>query len=192
MLGASLLGKTLAWCPIPDPPNAWGFLLGDEPMAELVWPTRGGVVRAEAGDEVLRLSFSGVVIVHGILRGQSEEAQALFAGSFRRGRARTADGRDFVLFSSIDRAIGPWVGFNDTEGAGVLRIRGRAGSGQIWSEVSVTPDASYRSVVSSLLLLWGGLQLLRLRRPWLGASTVAVSGRAARRGLDLLATGVAF
>jgi hypothetical protein len=150
MLGTSLIGQTLSWCPIPDPIDAWGFFLDDNPVAEVHRPSSRGVVRIETGT---------------------------FAGSFRRGRARLYEGSEFVFFSKIDRKNGPWVGFDDLEGAGVLRVRGRSSRGEIWSEITTTPDGAHSRSVGPLILLWGALYLLRLRRPWLSLSTLAVSDR---------------
>jgi hypothetical protein len=191
MLGTSLIGQTLSWCPIPDPIDAWGFFLDDNPVAEVHRPSSRGVVRIETGTEVLRIHFHGVSILRAVLQAQTDEPLLLFAGSFRRGRARLYEGSEFVFFSKIDRKNGPWVGFDDLEGAGVLRVRGRSSRGEIWSEITTTPDGAHSRSVGPLILLWGALYLLRLRRPWLSLSTLAVSDRSTRRSLALLSSGMA-
>ncbi len=111
MFGTSLIGQTLSWCPIPDPIDAWGFFLDDNPVAEVHRPSSRGVVRIETGTEVLRIHFQGVSILRAVLQAQTDEPLLLFAGSFRRGRARLYEGSEFVFFSKIDRKNGPWVGF---------------------------------------------------------------------------------
>ncbi len=163
-----VLGRTLVWHATDDPPGGWVLALEDEPVAELAWSIEERLVRADVGDGVWRLAFEGVLSMRATLFDSARQPQLAWVGSLRRGTARTREGRDFVFFSQLDRHVGPWMGVDDASGEAVLRIRGRIGASGTWSEVTVTPDPRYRSLAGPLLLTWGGLQVLRRRRPWLG------------------------
>jgi hypothetical protein len=66
----------------------------------------------------------------------------------------------------------------------------RVGGGTLWTEVRVTPEPVPGYSLPTLLLLWGGLRILRLRRPWLGLLTAPVSERSTQRALEALAATV--
>ncbi len=190
MLGSSLVGRTLAWHGVPDEPGRWACSLGDEILAELEW-SRSEAVRVEMEDVVWHLRFSGVLPLRAMLVDEVDVPRLLFAGAIGRGLARTREGRRFVLSVRASVGEGPWAEITDSGGDAVLRARRRMGPG-IWSEVAVSPDPACGDFVVPLLLLWGGLQILRGRRPWLSLATVLVSERATRKGLDDLVSSLAL
>ena len=93
-----------------------------------------------------------------------------------------------MLVSDFDRASGPWTGFDDANGTGVLRARVAKGQGRSSWHVSVAPDPRYHAFVGRLVVLWGGLQILHRIQPWLAVTASAVSEESAQRGLDGLAS----
>lgn len=192
MFGPSLLGQTLQWHRAEDPPGAWAYAAEGEVAAELSWSRSEAAVRAEFDREVWRVRFAGTLLIRGVLQASDDSPRMVYAGSLRRGLVRADDGRGFVLYPGLDRETGPWIGFDDARGDGVLRIRGRVGGGRPWSEVAVTPDPANRGAFGPLLLLWGGLQLLQWRRPWLGILSSGVSEKAAQKAIEELALSVAF
>jgi len=193
MLETLVMGRSLSWHPLEDPPGAWAYALDGESLAELWWSAADGEVRAEVGTEVWRIAFTGTFMLRGVIRRMEHDVpRLLFAGAPRRGLARSPEGLEFVLFARLDRKLGPWAGIDDEEGSGVLRIRGRIGGGGVWSDVSVTDDRSFAGFVQPLLLLWGGLQILRVQRPWLPLTTCAASQAAMRRELKRLRAAAAF
>lgn len=180
----SLIGKTLAWYPVADPPGGWAYALEDEVFAELEWSSSERAVRMEAGSEIWRVRFSGTYLIRAVLTDVSDAPCLFYAGAARRGLTCTRAGRGFVYFSQADFKEGRWEGFDDADGAGILRVRQRIGPGR-WSEVSVTPEPEYHRFIIPLLALWGGLDLLRRgRRRWWALATAFVSWRAAQRALD--------
>ncbi len=186
MFETLVMGRSLSWHPLEDPPGAWAYALDGESLAELWWSRADGGVRAEVGTEVWRIAFEGTFLLRAVVcRLERDIPRLLFVGAPRRGVARSPEGREFVLFNRLDRKLGPWTGIDDEEGSGVLRIRGRIGGG-VWSDVSVTDDRSFANFVQPLLLLWGGLQILRVHRPWLPLTTCAASQAEMRRELERL------
>lgn len=182
MTGAFLIGRTLDWRPSGDLPGGWVYALGEETWAELSWDGPDRSVRAETAQGVWRVAFHGSLVLRStVAPGTCEAPRLVFAGGLRRGLARFPDGPSFLLFSQMDRERGPWQGFDDVDGTGVLRMRGRLGGGAYWSEVTVTPDSFYANVAEPLLLLWGGLRILRLKRPWTAVLTAATTERYALR-----------
>lgn len=163
-----------------------------EVVAELGWSRPERLVRAEVEDGVWRMRFAGILPVRAVLLDPASEPCLVYAGSLRGGLARAARGRGFVFFSQLDRQRGPWSGVDDADGEGVLRILGRLGGGRVWSEVTVTPDPRYRDFVGQVLLMWGAIQVLRRRRPWLAPLSMGVSERAVQRTLHELEVSVAF
>ena len=143
MLGPSLLGRTVAFRPSPDPPGSWAVTLDDVALAELVWEDGG--VRVDTPDVVGRVAVIG-----------------------------------------IDRNVGPWEGFDDEDGAGVLRIRRRIGEGTIWSEIVVTSDRAYAASAGPLVVIRGALRIVNPSRPWLSLTTAGVPERAVQREIARL------
>lgn len=185
MLGPCLIGRTLAWRPYPDPPGAWAYTLDDEPVAELTWAEGG--VRVECPDEVGRLELSGLVMLRAVLvSGEKDVPRLWYAGNLTRGLVRCREGRGFTLVRGLDGRVGPWTGFDDANGDGVLRARGRVGGGAVWSEVAVTPDPSFAAAVGPLLVLWGGLRIVHVRRPWLTFTAAVSSERAVQEEIERL------
>lgn len=128
MLGPSLIGRTIVWRPFPDPPGAWAFAVDDEVVAELEWSDGG--IRVECPDEVGRMDLSGTLMIRAVLvSGEKDVPRLWYAGSLMRGLARCREGRGFTYVRGLDREIGLWTGFDDHEGSGVLRVRGRIGGG---------------------------------------------------------------
>ncbi len=191
MFGPSLLGRTLEWHPADDPPGAWAYTSEGEIVAEFRWSRSEGVVRAEFEREVWRVRFAGTFLIRGVLQDSSGSPRMVYAGSLSRGLARSRDGRGFVLFPGLHREHGPWVGIDSARGDGVVRIRGRVGGGRLWSEVTLSPDPANRGCFGSLLLLWGGLQVLHLRRPWLSFLASGVSERGVQDAIEELARSMA-
>lgn len=182
-----LVGKTIDWRPLGDPPGSWVFADGDEILAELTWSRPERLVRIETAAGVWNIDFQGMLVLRGsLMRSTVEVPELLYAGGLHRGRARAREGRDFVLFSQWDRSLGSWTGFDDADGTGIVRVRGRVGRGEIWSEVTVTPDPFYGSFAPPLVLLWGGLRILQLRHPWLGILSAGASARFAQKEIERL------
>ena len=115
----------------------------------------------------------------------------LYAGNLREGLALCREGSRFALVSHLDSGLGQWAGFDDSEGNGVVRVGGRVGGGMIWSEISITPAPAYRTFIERLLILWGGLQILRQRRPWLGLTASIATKAGVARDLRRLARDLA-
>jgi len=185
MLGTSLLGRTLVWQACPDPPGAWAFTLGDEVAAELEWSDGG--VRVEFPDEVGRMDVWGVLMIRAVLvAGEKDVPRLWYAGNLVRGLARCREGRGFTFVRGLDRQVGPWTGFDDAEGVGILRARGRVGGGAAWSEVAVTPDPVFSAAVGPLLVLWGALRIVHPRRPWLSWTAAVSSERAVQGEIERL------
>jgi hypothetical protein len=183
-----LNGAALLWHSLDDPIGAWGLSVGGELMAEFSWSREPPGVRVEVGPELWQLGFVGTFVIRGAeTRAGSTTPQLLYAGNLREGMALCREGKEFMLISHLDSSVGQWTGFDDTDGNGVVRIRGRVGGGGIWSDVSVTPDTAHRDFIKRLLILWGGLQILRQRRPWLSLTASIATSTAARRELQRLA-----
>jgi len=188
MLGPSLLGRTVVWRASPDPPGSWAFTLGDEVVAQLDWSDGG--IRVEFSDEVGRMEVSGTFMVRAVLvSGEKDVPRLWYAGNLFRGLARCREGRGFTFVRGLDRRVGPWTGFDDAEGAGVLRARGRVGGGDVWYEVQVTPDPVFSGAVAPLLVLWGALRLVHLRRPWLSFTAAASSERTVQAEIERMCGG---
>ena len=191
MLGSTLLGRTLAWHRTSDPPGGWAYSADDLELAELEWSRDEGLVRAEGDDGVWRVRPSGSFLLRCVVSDADERPRLVYAGSVGRGLMQSREGRRFVLFSQANVRDGPWMGIDDTDGTGVLRIRNRFGPG-VWSEVAVTPDPVFGRHVGELLVLWGALRVLLGRRPWLSWAIAATSDQNTRRVLDELLASVAF
>lgn len=185
MLGPALIGRTLVWRPHPDPPGAWALTLDDELVAELEWSD--GAVRVECPDEVGRVELSGMLMIRAVLvSGLNDAPRLWYAGNLTRGLARSREGRGFTFVRGLDGRVGPWTGFDDADGDGVLRARGRVGGGAVWSEIAVTPDPVFSVAVGPLLVLWGALRIVHLRRPWLTWTAGVVSERAVQEEIERL------
>jgi hypothetical protein len=183
MLGPSLLGRTVVWRGSPDPPGSWAFVLEDEVVAELEWSDGG--IRVELPGEVGRMQVWGTLMIRAILvTGEKDVPRLWYAGNLVRGLARCREGRGFTFVRGLDRQVGPWTGFDDAEGAGVLRARGRVGGGAAWSEIAVTPDPVFSGAVGPLLVLWGALRIVHLRRPWLRFTAEISSERAVQEEIE--------
>ena len=187
MLGSILIGRELEWHATGDMPGSWAYFLDGDLVADFSCSPEGREVRAEAEAEarVWRLLFHGAFLLRaGIYELPSEHPHLLFAGSLRRGLARHRTGQGFTLYSGLSRGIGPWVGIDDDQGNGVLRARGKVGGGVVGLSVTVTPDSRYADSVGSLLLLLGGLQVLRRKNRWLTLTTLFVSEAAVQREIE--------
>jgi hypothetical protein len=165
--------------------------LDDLNLAELEWSRDEGLVRAESDDGVWRVRPFGGFLLRCVVSDAGEQPRMVYAGSVGRGLMESQGGRRFVLFSQAGFREGAWVGIDDAEGTGVLRVRARFGPG-VWSEVAVTPDRTYGRYVGELLVLWGALRILESRRPWLRWAVAATSERNTQRVLDELVASVAF
>jgi hypothetical protein len=189
MLGSILIGRDLEWHATGDTTGNWAYFLDGDLMVEFSWSPEDREVRAEAETRVWRLPFQGAFLLRaGLYEPSSEHPHLWFAGNLRRGLARHRNGQGFTLNSGLARGIGPWVGIDDDQGNSVLRVRGRVGGGDIGLSVTVTPDSRYAASVGSLLLLLGGLQVLRRRNRWLTLTTLFVSEAAVQREIEHLAT----
>ena len=191
MLGSTLLGRTLAWHGTSDPPGGWAYSVDDLDIAELEWSRDEGLVRAESDSGVWRVRPFGGFLLRCVVSDAEEEPRLVYAGSVGRGLMESREGRRFVLFSQASFREGPWLGIDDAEGTGVLRMRTRFRPGP-WMEVAVTPDPTYARHVAGLLVLWGALRILESRRPWLRWAVAATSERNTQRVLDELVASVAF
>jgi len=193
MLGSSVIGRDLEWHATGDTPGSWAYFLDGNMLAEFSWSPEDREVRAEAETRVWRLPFLGAFLVRaGVYEPSSEHPHLLFVGSLRRGLARHRNGQGFTLNSGLARGIGPWVGIDDDQGNSVLRVRGRVGGGTIGLSVTVTPDSRYSASVGPLLLLLGGLQVLRQKNRWLTLTTLFVSEVAVQREIKDLTMTKAF
>jgi hypothetical protein len=188
MFASSLSGATLRWHSLDDPIGAWGLSLDGALIAEFSWSGEPPGVRVEAGSELWHLGFAGTFVIRGVeTRADSATPQLLYAGNLREGLALCREGREFMLISHLDPSVGQWTGFDDSEGNGVVRVQGRVGGGGIWSEVSVRPDQAHRDFIERLLILWGGLQILRQQRPWLSLTASLATSAATKREIRRLA-----
>jgi len=186
-----VIGHTLAFGPIDDPPGGRAYSLADQVLAELTWSKLDGAVRIETDGGVWRVRLDGLRIIRGVVQGPAGAWDLLYAGSLCEGVALTRAGERFDLFRQVDPEHGLWLGIDDDSGGGVLRTTGRVSSAGIWSEVLVTPDARYRKAVWPLLFLWGGLRVLGEHHLWLRMTSWATSKRAAAHALDALAARLA-
>ena len=187
ILGSFLLGRELVWHPVGDLSGSWAYSLDNKSVAEVWWSPDTREVRAEAGTEVWRIPFRGVFLLRGaVLCTDAEIPDLFFAGGLRKSLAEVPDGPRFTFFSGLDRQSGPWAGLDDEEGNAVVRIRGRVGGGGVWSVVRVTSERRYSRFVGPLLLLSGGLSILRRKIPWLSVATLAASDAAAQREIERL------
>ena len=185
MLGSLVMGRNLDWHPIGDTPAVWAYSLEGESIAEFWWSLENREVRAEVGTEVWRILFRGTFLLRGtVINTNGDAPQLCFAGGIRGGLAGFSDGPRFTLFTQLDRKLGPWAGIDDEQGNGILRVQGRIGGGSIWCTVEVTSDRRYTVFIEPLLLLWGSLQVLRRKNPWLSLTTVAVSEAAVQREIE--------
>jgi len=188
--GSVLLGRELEWHRVGNPPGTWAYSLHQQTIAEFWWSPEDREVRAEAGSAVWRIPFRGVFLLRGtVIETDAAVPRLVFAGGPRRGLMETPNGPRFILFSQMDKGVGPWVGIDDDRGNGILRIRGRIGRGSIWSAVNVTPDRKFAGVLEPLLILWGGISVLRQKIPWLGVTTLAASEKAIQREDESLIAG---
>ena len=185
MLSSVLIGRDLEWHATGDTPGSWAYFLDGSLMAEFSWSPENREVLAEAETRVWRLSFHGAFLLRaGVFEPSREHPHLLFAGSLRRGLARHRHGQGFTLYSGLSRGIGPWVGIDDAQGNGVLRVSGQVGEGVAGLSVGVTPDSRHADSVVSRLLLLGGLQVLRRKNRWLTLTTLLVSEAAAQREIE--------
>lgn len=182
---ASVLGRTVAFRSSADPPGSWAVTFDDVALAELAW--EDGIVRVETPEEVGRVSAAGTWMVRAVLAvGEADEPRAWYVGGIHRGLARCREGRGFTRVRGIERGVGPWEGFDDEVGRGVLRIRNRMGGGGVWSEIAVTPDHAFDASAGSLLVVWAALKIVGLRRPWLSVTSSGVTERAVQREIARL------
>jgi hypothetical protein len=187
MLGSFLLGRELDWHTIGDISGTWAYSLDNKSIAEFWWSPETREVRAEAGIVVWRVPFRGVFLLSCAIFGTEAEIPYLFfAGGLRRGLAEAPGGPRFFLFSGLGRECGPWAEIDDEEGNAVLQVHGRIGGGSIRSVVRVTSNRGYSVFVGPLLVLWGGLSILRRKLPWLSVTTLAASDAAAQREIERL------
>ncbi|GMV06229.1 MAG: hypothetical protein AMXMBFR53_25050 [Gemmatimonadota bacterium] len=187
MFDSTLLGATLAWHPLDDPPGAWGLTGGDQLLGEFAWSSGDSAVRAELDTEVWRVRVGGTLLVRAAATPAGAPEPALvYAGSLQEGWAVDREGARFALVAHFDAAVGPWRGVDDAGGAGILRARGRVGGGGTWWELSVAPATPHRHRIGGLLVLWGALQVLRARRPWLGLTASLFAKMLAERELGRL------
>ena len=187
MLGSLVMGRNLDWHPIGEIPGSWAYSLEGDTIAEFWWSPENREVRAEAGTQVWRIMFRGTFLLRAVVvKTEHDTPQLFFAGGIRRGLARCQNGPRFTLFTQLDRKLGPWAGIDDEQGTAILRVQGRVGEGTIWCTVKVTPDPRYTFFAEPLLLLWGGLQVLRQKYPWLTLTTVWVSEGATQREIEHL------
>jgi hypothetical protein len=189
MLGSPVIGRVLEWHATGDTPGSWAYFLDGDLLAEFSWSPGDRKVRVETDTRVWRLPFHGAFLLRaGVHESSNEHPHLLFAGSLRRGLARHRNGQGFTLHSGLARGIGPWIGIDDDQGNSVLRVRGRIGRGMIGLFVTVTPDSRYAAAVGSLLILLGGLQVLRQKNRWLTLTTLFVSEAAVQREIEHLTT----
>ena len=183
--GPGLLGRELDWNPVGDSSGTWAYFLENEPLAVFWWSRESREVRAESGTVVWRVPFRGVFLLRGaVIEADAEIPRLVFAGGPRRGLVEIPNGPRFTLFSQLEREIGPWIGIDDERGNGILRIRGRTGGGSIGSVVRVTPDRRYANLFEPLLVLWGGISVLRRKIPWLSVTTLAASEASIQREIE--------
>ena len=176
MFGSSVIGRGLEWRSTGDKPASWAYFLQGEMVAEFSRSSEDREVQAEAEAQVWRIPFHGTFVLRtGVFHPSAGAPSLVFAGSVKRGLARHQNGLGFTLYSGLTRGIGPWVGIDDERGNGVLRVRGRIGGGGFWHSVQVTPDPTYTVFVDPLLVLLGGLQVLRHTNRWLSLTTLFVS-----------------
>lgn len=186
-----VIGHTLAFHPIDDPPGGRAYSLDDRVLAELTWSSLDGAVRVETDGGIWRVELHGLRGIRGVVWGPGEAWDLVFAGSLIEGLAQSSEGDRFELFRQVDQEHGLWLGIDDMAGGGVLRTTGRVSRGGIWSEVFVTPEARYRSAAWPLLFLWGGLRVLSEHRPWLRLTSWGIPKRASRHALEALTSRVA-
>ncbi len=185
MLGASLVGRTLAFRSSSDPPDGWVITLGDVALAELAWADGG--VRVETPDEVGRVDVHGTWMVRALLSaGEADVIRLGYVGSLHRGLARAREGAGFTFVRGVDRSVGPWEGFDDERERAVLRIRSRMAGGAVWSEITVAPERATATSAGLLVVLWGALRIVALKRPWLSFTASGVSERAVQREIARL------
>jgi hypothetical protein len=191
MLASSLPGASLEWQALDDPIGAWGLTLDGDLIGEFSWSRDREGVRVELGPEIWQLGLEGTFLIRGMAtRVGSRTPQLLYAGNLRQGMALCREGRHFMLISHVDPGVGQWTGFDDSEGNGVVRVRVKVGGGRIWSEVSVAPGGAHRDFTERLLVLWGGLQILRHRQPWLSLTAAFARTAGNERVLRRLARDV--
>ncbi len=185
MYGPGLLGRELDWHSMGDSPGSWAYSLDNDPLAVFWWSTEGREVRAESGTVLWRAPFQGVFLLRGaVIEADVDSPRLVFAGGPRRGLVQIPNGPRFALFSQLERGLGPWIGIDDERGNGVLRIRGRVGGGSIGSVIRVTPDRRYANFLEPLLVLWGGISVLRRKIPWLSVTTLAASGASIQGAIE--------
>lgn len=183
--GPALPGRALEWHRFGDPPGGWAYSLDQQPIAEFWWSPEDREVRAEAGSAVWRMPFQGLLLLRAAVIGTDDRYPRLvFAGSLARGLLEVPSGPRFTLFTRLDTYLGPWIGIDDESGDAVLRIRGRIGRGRISSVIEVTPNRRHSGVFEPLLVLWGGLSVLRQKFPWLSITTRTASESAAQHQIE--------
>jgi len=182
MLGAEVLGRTLAFHPGEDPPGSWAYTLEEETLAEF-FRSSEGPVRIEALGGVWMGRFAGFPTLRGIIEGVNGVPYLVYGGGFASGRAKSRRGRSYDLFLQSHWRDGFWSGIDDVEGTGVLRATPHLGSDGLWSEVEVTSDPRHREDLWPLLFLWAGLQVFGQGRPFLRVFSMRPSARATQRAL---------
>lgn len=190
--GTVLLGRELEWLPMGDTPGTWAYSLDNQTIAVFWWSPADREVRAEVGTALWRVPFQGVFLLRSsVIDTDVKVPRLLFAGGLRKGLMEIPNGPRLILFSQLDRDIGPWMGIDDERGNGILRIRSRIGKGRIWSAVKVTPERRFANLIEPLLVLWGGISILRQKVPFLSVTTLAASEAAVQRAIErMLGSGV--
>lgn len=92
MLGADVLGRTLAFHPAEDPPGSWAYSLDGETLAEFS-RSSGGPVRIEALDGVWHGRFAGFPTLHEVIEGPEGRPCLAYGGGFASGVALSRRGR---------------------------------------------------------------------------------------------------
>ena len=151
------------------------------------------MVRVETEHDVWHIGFSGVFMIRGTVRDSLSAApRILYAGTIRRGFARFSEGVGFAFSPSWDWGVESFFNVSDEKGNEVLSKKGREENPHQWMEIKMTREAAYQRFVGPLLILWGGLRILKQNRPWLIWLPSGTSERSARRVLDEWVSSVAL
>jgi hypothetical protein len=191
MFGPSLLGQTLAFRPLSGLFGDWGYSLDGEPLAGMHWSGSERSVRAECDNGAWQVLLPRGFLTRAVVSDAADRPRLVYAGGVSRGLSQAREGRRFFVYSRASPREGRWVGVDDLDGDGVLRMRGRTGPG-IWSEVNVTPAPVFGRFIVPLLLLVGSLQMEGMARRWRVWTTAMVSERAAQAALEGLVTSAGF